>query len=288
MGRSGRALRQQSACGSSAPARRSASMRPLHRPRRDARGHAARHADRRDARRHPCRHHRARRWRPASTCHRKADGDDGGDVPPHPRGRARAPAGASTSPSTTASRRPPGGSRSCSSPARSATSPRSISTGISTRSTAPTISAAGTRILAHSGSLFVHKATHHFDLLNWYLGSDPRSLRARRAPPLRPRGPFPRRALQDLSAMPSLPALFRHRRRPLARLALRGAVGRRRLLPRRLRLPTGRSARASLKGSLEQPRIREPGNVRRKGLTRPEPAQFLHVVEKLRVAPKGR
>jgi predicted dehydrogenase len=27
--------------------------------------------------------------------------------------------------------------------------------------------------LAHSGSLFVHKATHHFDLLNWYLDSDP-------------------------------------------------------------------------------------------------------------------
>ena len=25
----------------------------------------------------------------------------------------------------------------------------------------------------HSGSLFVHKATHHFDLLNWYLGADP-------------------------------------------------------------------------------------------------------------------
>lgn len=25
----------------------------------------------------------------------------------------------------------------------------------------------------HSGSLFVHKSTHHFDLLNWYLGSDP-------------------------------------------------------------------------------------------------------------------
>lgn len=24
-----------------------------------------------------------------------------------------------------------------------------------------------------SGSLFVHKATHHFDLLNWYLGTDP-------------------------------------------------------------------------------------------------------------------
>jgi predicted dehydrogenase len=26
---------------------------------------------------------------------------------------------------------------------------------------------------ARSGSLFVHKATHHFDLLNWYLDSDP-------------------------------------------------------------------------------------------------------------------
>lgn len=25
----------------------------------------------------------------------------------------------------------------------------------------------------HSGSLFVHKATHHFDLLNWYLAADP-------------------------------------------------------------------------------------------------------------------
>jgi predicted dehydrogenase len=27
--------------------------------------------------------------------------------------------------------------------------------------------------MAYSGSLFVHKATHHFDLLNWYLDSDP-------------------------------------------------------------------------------------------------------------------
>lgn len=28
----------------------------------------------------------------------------------------------------------------------------------------------------NSGSLFVHKATHHFDLLNWYLGSDPQTV----------------------------------------------------------------------------------------------------------------
>jgi predicted dehydrogenase len=35
--------------------------------------------------------------------------------------------------------------------------------------------------LAHSGSLFVHKATHHFDLLNWCLGSDPDEVFARAA-----------------------------------------------------------------------------------------------------------
>ncbi|WGF90692.1 Gfo/Idh/MocA family protein [Marinivivus vitaminiproducens] len=33
--------------------------------------------------------------------------------------------------------------------------------------------------LANSGSLFVHKATHHFDLLNWYLESDPTEVFAR-------------------------------------------------------------------------------------------------------------
>jgi predicted dehydrogenase len=30
----------------------------------------------------------------------------------------------------------------------------------------------------NSGSLFVHKATHHFDLLNWYLDSDPHTVSA--------------------------------------------------------------------------------------------------------------
>jgi predicted dehydrogenase len=33
--------------------------------------------------------------------------------------------------------------------------------------------------LACSGSLFVHKATHHFDLLNWYLASEPHEVFAR-------------------------------------------------------------------------------------------------------------
>ena len=35
--------------------------------------------------------------------------------------------------------------------------------------------------LAYSGSLFVHKATHHFDLLNWYIGADPKEVFARGA-----------------------------------------------------------------------------------------------------------
>lgn len=34
---------------------------------------------------------------------------------------------------------------------------------------------------ASSGSLFVHKATHHFDLLNWYLEADPHEVFARGA-----------------------------------------------------------------------------------------------------------
>ena len=34
---------------------------------------------------------------------------------------------------------------------------------------------------ARSGSLFVHKATHHFDLLNWYLAAEPREVFARGA-----------------------------------------------------------------------------------------------------------
>lgn len=35
--------------------------------------------------------------------------------------------------------------------------------------------------IARSGSLFVHKATHHFDLLNWYLAADPKEIFARGA-----------------------------------------------------------------------------------------------------------
>jgi predicted dehydrogenase len=36
-------------------------------------------------------------------------------------------------------------------------------------------------VRAHSGSLFVHKATHHFDLLNWFLAAEPEEVFARGA-----------------------------------------------------------------------------------------------------------
>ena len=32
-----------------------------------------------------------------------------------------------------------------------------------------------------SGTLFVHKACHHFDLLNWWIGSDPEMVYAQGA-----------------------------------------------------------------------------------------------------------
>lgn len=35
------------------------------------------------------------------------------------------------------------------------------------------------RLKARSGSLWVHKATHHFDLINWWLGADPVEVTAR-------------------------------------------------------------------------------------------------------------
>ena len=52
-------------------------------------------------------------------------------------------------------------------------SPRSTSSGRSTPSTAPTTSAAGTASKANSGGLLVHKSTHHFDLVNWWLATAP-------------------------------------------------------------------------------------------------------------------
>ena len=46
------------------------------------------------------------------------------------------------------------------------------------RVTAPITSGAGTATRRHSGGLMVHKATHHFDLVNWWLSAMPVSVRA--------------------------------------------------------------------------------------------------------------
>ena len=88
----------------------------------------------------------------------------------------RAPAGASTSPSTTATRRPRRASRSC-------CSRRSIGdiTSVDFHWYLDTRHGADYFRRWHayetnSGSLFVHKATHHFDLLNWYLQSVPKEV----------------------------------------------------------------------------------------------------------------
>ena len=159
--------------------------------------------------------------------HREADDDDGREVPPHARGRGAHRAPASTSPSTTATRRPRGGSRSCCCPARSARSRRSTSTGISTPSTVPTTSAAGTPTRESSGSLFVHKATHHFDLLNWYLESEPAEVFARGE--LRnygANGPFRGIRCRTCPHAPICDYHFDIGKESAARAALRGAVGR--------------------------------------------------------------
>ena len=93
----------------------------------------------------------------------------------------------------------------------------------------------------HSGSLFVHKATHHFDLLNWWIDADPvrvfaqgraAQVRRRRAVPLDVRCKGCPHAGEcefylDIAKSPWLD------------VALRGAVGGGRLPARRLRLPRG-------------------------------------------------
>ncbi|WP_390898966.1 Gfo/Idh/MocA family protein [Streptomyces cynarae] len=97
---------------------------------------------------------------------------------------------------------------------------------------------------ANSGGLMVHKATHHFDLVNWWLGSRPETVfaqgglffygdeagRRRGRPAPRPGPPLPARA--------RLPG---GRRRPL-RAAPRGLAGAQRAVPGRGaggRLPPG-------------------------------------------------
>ena len=91
-----------------------------------------------------------------------------------------------------------------------------------------------------SGSLFVHKATHHFDLLNWFLELGAcRGFCARRPAQLRPRRPLPLGALQELSACRNLRLPRRYRQERAPRSSLRGTVERGRILSRWLRLSRG-------------------------------------------------
>ena len=213
----------------------------LDRPRRHARGGPAAHARRLHPRRHPCRHHRRRARARASTSSprsrwRRRPRTAGASSTPR-----RGPGGGWTSPSTTASRRPRGRSASSSPRGGSATVTSAdfhwyLDTSARRRLLPPLA-----RLQAvFRQSLFVHKATHHFDLLNWWIDADPVRVFAQGA--LRnygAAGPFRGVALQGLRACRRLRVPPRHRRRPLARGALRGALGRGRLRARRLRLPRG-------------------------------------------------
>ena len=81
---------------------------------------------------------------------------------------------------------------------------------------------------ASSGSLFVHKATHHFDLLNWYLECrSRRGVRARRARAFRPQRAVSRHALPHLRARGRVRLSLRPGEEAMARHALRGAFARR-------------------------------------------------------------
>ena len=174
--------------------------------------------------------------------HREADGDHRGEVPPHPRRRARAPDGASTSPSTTAI----------------APTARRIKE----------LLARGRDRRDRVGRLPLvsrHQARRRLLPPLARLRRELRQpVRAQGDAPFRPaelvarrragarssraatlrnygrNGPFRGVALQGLRRMPSeCDYLFRHRRGSLARRALRGAVGGGRLFPRRLRVPRG-------------------------------------------------
>ena len=91
-----------------------------------------------------------------------------------------------------------------------------------------------------SGSLFVHKATHHFDLLNWWIDADPvrvfaqGSLRKYGAA-----GPFRGPRCKGCPHAGECEFYLDIAKSAWLEVALRGAVGGGRLPARRLRLPRG-------------------------------------------------
>ena len=174
---------------------------------------------------------------------------------------------------------------------------RCTSSGCSTRPTAPTTSAAGTATRSNSGGLLIHKSSHHFDLVNWWLDDapDPR-VRERRPAFLRRRqrrAPRPRER-PAVRGSPRLAAARRVQprsaRRPGAAGALPRAGGLRRLpaRPRRLRRghhDRGQSvARRRLCRAVRRCRIRStrtrPGRATRSRSTAPRGRAELTVVER--------
>ena len=92
------------------------------------------------------------------------------------------------------------------------------------------------RLRSKGGSLWVHKATHHFDLINWWLAADPVEVSANCEPEhLRKAG----RSVHQLPAVPaqvSVPVPLRHHDQREPDEAVRRLRGRERLPPRRLRV----------------------------------------------------
>ena len=97
------------------------------------------------------------------------------------------------------------------------------------------------RLRNRGGSLLVHKATHHFDLMNWWLDADPVEVVADGgAEGLRKERIVSSRELSRVPAHEDVPLPLRHDERCRAHAAIRRLRGRRSLLPRWVRVPRGR------------------------------------------------
>ena len=71
------------------------------------------------------------------------------------------------------------------------------------------------RLQSKSGSLFVHKATHHFDLVNWWLDSDPVEVMAyARVAQYGKNGPFRHSHCRPCPHQSQVQLLLRHDPRP--------------------------------------------------------------------------
>ncbi len=70
------------------------------------------------------------------------------------------------------------------------------------------------RLRAKSGSLWVHKASHHFDLINWWIDGEPvRGVGAREPGELREERPVPAYQLPSVSAQGQVLVLLGHQPR---------------------------------------------------------------------------